>query len=447
MYLLQYWDDSTNHDQSFAARNLVRLSILPLLASVNAKAVQHIALASELLEADDELLRSLAQQQLQLAEVRYELRPLQASRSLQETAADSIAASGSFGVAAQQAAFHAFEEAVMVTRMMAAHSALDIQFLKRCPAALGSRVVRTWLQRQLQFVPTYLMVQEVLGLLQPGKCTGDGTGSLRNGYCVMRHRTRANRHLLVLLKASDAGLLHAGQLGVFCCKGSSMTRTRASAVQQRALLQLFEKLKAQPREHPQQEQCWQQVSVLHGRLQTAQRQWLPVWAEASQARSTAEACAEQAQQLQSPKHQNHLQLQLPQQVAQWQQQQQQLVPLCQQQVSQLLGTEGYSCTVTTGGNSSQQAEQQEFVTARPATRQQWRQQLRTQQQQEEAADKMAQTGAAQQCEGLAGAVSQQGQQQQCQQRAEETQLQPRRRRKGIQLRLRPEIAEMVRTSC
>jgi hypothetical protein len=242
---LQFWEDSTNSDQRYA-RNRVRLSVLPQLMAVNARAVQHIAASSELLQAEDELLEALALQELQMASVQYTLLPTPAVTPQQQqqqqqqqqraaappcTAADTTSSSSSSsggGVATWDVSglwpgvsdmpLHPsadiagmFQATVWCKGLQAVsfHSgtALNISSLQSLPRALEARVVRAWLQQLLPSAPTYLAVHEVLGLLQPGQGSGRRTGSLWGRSCVMRHK-----QLLVLLESCDAAKLHAGEL-------------------------------------------------------------------------------------------------------------------------------------------------------------------------------------------------------------------------------------------
>ncbi|WIA17839.1 hypothetical protein OEZ85_009345 [Tetradesmus obliquus] len=214
----QFWEDSTNSDQRFT-RNRVRLSVLPLLTAINARAVQHIAVASEVLQAEDELLESMALHELRAASRHYSLLPVPAAaqqqqqqdqqqqqqqeqqqeqrrrRQRQRQRPTSLKAQASVWCKGLQAVSHK------------SGTALSIFYLQGLPRALKARVARAWLQQQLPTAPTYLAIQEVLGLLQPGQGSGQRTGSLWGSSCVMRHG-----QLLVLLDGADASSLHAGRL-------------------------------------------------------------------------------------------------------------------------------------------------------------------------------------------------------------------------------------------
>jgi hypothetical protein len=235
--LVQVWEDSTNSDQRYA-RNRLRLSVLPQLIAVNARAVQHIAASSELLQAEDELLEAMALRELQRAAVQYTLLPTPAVTPQQQqqhravaplSAATETTSSSSSSSAATwdpstlwpgmddmpshpSADIAGMFQATVWCKGLQAVSyksgtALGIAALQSLPKALQARVVRSWLQQQLPTAPTYLAVQEVLGLLQVGQGSGSRTGSLWGSSVVMRHK-----QLLVLLEGGDAGKLHAGKL-------------------------------------------------------------------------------------------------------------------------------------------------------------------------------------------------------------------------------------------
>jgi hypothetical protein len=237
--LVQFWEDSTNSDQRYA-RNRLRLSVLPQLIAVNARAVQHITASSELLQAEDELLEALALRELQRAAVQYTLLPTpavtpqqqqQQHRAIAPLSAATDATSGSSSSSSvatwdpstlwpgmDDMSLHPsadiagmFQATVWCKGLQAVSyksgSALGIAALQSLPKALKARVVRAWLQQQLPTAPTYLAVQEVLGLLQAGQGSGSRTGSLWGSSCVMRHK-----QLLVLLEGGDAGKLHAGEV-------------------------------------------------------------------------------------------------------------------------------------------------------------------------------------------------------------------------------------------
>ncbi|KAF6265066.1 hypothetical protein COO60DRAFT_1113856 [Scenedesmus sp. NREL 46B-D3] len=224
-----------------------------------------MAASSELLQAEDELLESMAQQQLQLAARQYTLLPVPAVTQQQqqqqqqqeaaaspspavavqaETAATGMAAESTdrsssdsrSGSSSSRAAALAswgvnglwpavvdmpshpsgdvdgmFQPTMWCKGLQAVShksgTALSISSLQALPRALKARVVRAWLQQQLPTALTYAAVQEVLGLLQPGQGSGKRTGSLWGSSCVMRHR-----QLLVLLDGGGAGRLLAGEL-------------------------------------------------------------------------------------------------------------------------------------------------------------------------------------------------------------------------------------------
>jgi Tfp pilus assembly protein PilE len=260
---VQFWEDSTNSDQQYT-RNRLRLSVLPQLTSVNTRAVQHIAAASELLQAEDELLEAMALRELHAAARQYSLLPMPAvaqeqqqqqqrrrqrrrlatprltpfaveavtvaavptaataacSSSSSSSSSSSVASWGVNGLcpAAADMPSHPsadiagmFQPTVWFKGLQAvchkSGTALSIPFLQDLPRALKARVVRAWLQQQLPTAPTYLAVQEVLGLLHLGQGSGQRTGSLWGSSCVMRHS-----QLLVLLDGGDAEGLHAGRL-------------------------------------------------------------------------------------------------------------------------------------------------------------------------------------------------------------------------------------------
>ncbi|WIA38141.1 hypothetical protein OEZ86_001499 [Tetradesmus obliquus] len=234
----QFWEDSTNSDQRFT-RNRVRLSVLPLLTAINARAVQHIAAASEVLQAEDELLESMALHELRAASRHYSLLPVPAAAQQQQqqdqqqqqqqeqqqeqrrrrqrqrqrpTSLKAQVIEGEHMPSHPSAAIAGMFQASVWCKGLQAVShksgtALSIFYLQGLPRALKARVARAWLQQQLPTAPTYLAIQEVLGLLQPGQGSGQCTGSLWGSSCVMRHG-----QLLVLLDGADASSLHAGRL-------------------------------------------------------------------------------------------------------------------------------------------------------------------------------------------------------------------------------------------
>lgn len=141
---LQVWDDSTNHDVTYA-RNRIRQELLPYLQThFNPQAEQALSQTAELLQADVEYLEMQAAALLQ--QVQHPDRP-----------------------------------------------GLDRSLLKESPLALQRRVVRQFLQRTLPEAPNFDHIEKFVGLIaapnrsQTDPFPGGAIACVENHWIWMKH--------------------------------------------------------------------------------------------------------------------------------------------------------------------------------------------------------------------------------------------------------------------